>query len=277
MPALKLMLAAHLLLVATIAVGQPSPALKETFEADSQSCLKRRLTDRPSTALGPYGRDSRGVRVDYVGYQQGSERIVFRCPLPTKGLEYTLSYDVRFDKDFQFVRGGKLHGLGPEHVMSGGGGTAIDGWSARVVFHKEGGVGTYVYNQAQSGKYGLADWAEGFRFEPGRFHRIALYVRINSAADASDGIVRLYVDGRKLIERVGIRYRGVGGDQALITSMLFSTFHGGGDPTWAPKDKDGRYTTVYADFDNFEAVPGPPAFDVSGDAPAVKSLGQKQR
>lgn len=274
---LNLITAGCLLLAATVAFGQGAPLLKETFEGEGQSCLKRRLTDRPSTAIGPYGRESRGVRVDYVGYEQGSGRIVFRCPLPSKGLEYTLSYDVRFDKDFQFVRGGKLHGLGPEHVMSGGGGTAPDGWSARVVFHKNGGVGTYVYNQAQSGKYGLADWADGFRFEPGRFHRVTLYVRINSAADASDGIVRLYVDGQKLIDRVGIRYRGVSGDQALITSMLFSTFHGGGDPTWAPKDKDGRFVTVSADFDNFEAFAGPPAFDATGDAPAVKSLGQKQR
>jgi hypothetical protein len=79
------------------------------------------------------------------------------------------------------------------------------------------------------------------------------------------------------VERSGIRYRGVGGDRALVTSMLFSTFHGGGDPTRAPKDNEGKYTTVYADFDNFDAAAGPPAFDASGDAPLVRLPTQKQR
>lgn len=257
--------------------AQPASLQAATFDGPAQSCIERRLLNRPSTTVGPFGREGRGVRVDYVGNEQGSGRIVFRCPLPHPGLEYTLSYDVRFGKDFQFVRGGKLHGLGPEHVMSGGGGTAADGWSARVVFHKEGGIGTYVYNQAQEGKYGMADWADGFRFVPDQYHRVTLHVLINSAPDLSDGSVRLYVDGKKLIERIGIRYRGVGGDQALITSVLFSTFHGGGDPTWSPKDSQGHFTTVHADFDNFEVHAGPPAFDRSGQAPSAKSLGQKQR
>jgi hypothetical protein len=98
-----------------------------------------------------------------------------------------------------------------------------------VVFHREGRVGSCVYNQDQEGKFGFADWAKDFRFEPGRFYRVTLYARVNSAADASDGGVRLYIDGKKLVERSGIRYRGVGGDRALVTSVLFSTFHGGGD------------------------------------------------
>jgi hypothetical protein len=277
MQALITMLAMHMLLATTIASAQPGPTLNESFDADRPSCLRSQLAARPTTALGPYGRGSGGVRIGYVGYALGSERVVFRCPLPTPGLEYTLSYDVRFEKDFQFVRGGKLHGLGPDRVMSGGQGTAPDGWSARVVFHREGRVGTYVYNQDQIGKFGLADWAKDFRFEPGRFYRVTLYVRVNSAADASDGVVRLYIDGKKLAERAGIRYRGVSGDRALVTTMLFSTFHGGGDPSWAPKDHEGRYTTVYADFDNFEAVAGPPTFDASGDAPLVPLPTQKHR
>ena len=277
MHALIPMLPGHMLLATTMVAAQPGPTLNESFDADRPICLRSQLAVRPTTALGPYGRDSAGVRVGYVGYPQGSQRIVFRCPLPTKGEEYTFSYDVRFDKDFQFVRGGKLHGLGPDRVMSGGNGTALDGWSARVVFHREGRVGTYVYNQEQKGRFGLVDWAEGFRFEPGRFYRVTLYARVNSAADAGDGVVRLYIDAKKLVERSGIRYRGVGGDRALITSMLFSTFHGGGDPTWAPKDNEGKYTTVYADFDNFDAAAGPPAFDASGDAPLVRLPTQKQR
>jgi hypothetical protein len=142
--------------------------------------------------------------------------------------------------------------------MSGGDGIAPDGWSARVAFRKDGGVETYVYNQSQSGDFGQIDRAKDFRFEPGRFYKVALYVKVNSSGAASDGIVRLYVDDKLLVERTNIRYRAVDGNKALISRVLFSTFHGGGTPEWAPKDKTGKFTAVYADFDNFEVSKGAP-------------------
>lgn len=249
-------------LAATLAAAA-SPAaaqevMREDFDGAAPSCVISSLARNPTAARGPFGIEGQGVRIRYTGTDLGSGRTVFRCPLGSRGLEYTLSYDVRFDKDFQFVRGGKLHGLGPAHVMSGGQGTAEDGWSARVVFFKDGGVGTYAYNQDQGGRFGKVDRAADFRFETGRYYRIRLHVKLNSSAAAKDGEIRLWVDDRLLVERTDLRYRGVDGDKALIDSFLFSTFHGGGDPTWAPKDKEGKFTSVYADFDNFRVVAGPP-------------------
>lgn len=245
-----------------VAHGQPT--IRETFDAErtarsTPSCLLNNLSKKSSAQFGPYGRDgSNGVRIRYQGFELGSERTVFSCPLPRKGTEYTLLYDVRFDKDFQFVKGGKLHGLGPRKIMSGGDGTVPEGWSARVAFRPDGGIETYVYNQDQKGAFGQIDRAKDFRFEKGVMYRVALYVRVNSSAKASDGIVRLYVDNKLLVERTNIRYRGVSGDDGLISRVIFGTFHGGGSPDWAPKDAKGNYTAVYADFDNIEVVEGNP-------------------
>jgi hypothetical protein len=232
--------------------------LSEGFDSQDKTCIRRGLEPKATAVIGgEYGRDGKGVRVEYKGMDQGSTRTVFSCPIEPAN-EYTLTYDVRFDKDFQFVKGGKLHGLGPERVMSGGDGTAPDGWSARVVFRGDGGVETYVYNQGQKGDYGQIDRAKDFRFEPGKFYRVKLYVKVNSAGDASDGIVRLWIDDKLLIERNDIRYRAVGGNKALISRVLFSTFHGGSRPDWAPKDRNGNYASVFADFDNFVVSKGAP-------------------
>lgn len=239
--------------------AQAGPAvIAETFDGASKSCIRQQLEGKDSARIAGVGREGNGVRVRYMGTDHGSERTVFQCRLPEKGPEYTLSYDVKFDKDFQFVKGGKLHGLGPDRVMSGGDGKAPDGWSARVVFNKGGAVEVYVYNQGQAGDYGQILRAKDFRFEPGQYYRISLYVKVNSSAAASDGVVRLTIDDKVLVERTDIRYRGVDGDKGLISRVLFSTFHGGAASDWAPKDGSGKYTAVYADFDNFVVTKGAP-------------------
>ncbi|WP_341887615.1 polysaccharide lyase [Variovorax sp. YR752] len=236
--------------------------VREDFDSgvtqrSAPSCLRGNLEKKQSAQFGPYGRDgSAGVRIRYQGFELGSERTVFSCPLPRRGLEYTLSYDVRFEPDFQFVKGGKLHGLGPQKIMSGGDGTAPDGWSARVAFRPDGGVETYVYHQDQKGAFGQIDRAKEFRFEKGVMYRVSLYVKLNAGPTAKDGVVRLYVDNKLLVERTDLRYRAVGGEAALISRVIFSTFHGGGSPEWAPKDGQGNYTAVYADFDNIEVSEG---------------------
>ena len=54
----------------------------------------------------------------------------------------------------------------------------------------------------------------------------------------------------------GVIFRNAGGDNTKIRTLLFSTFHGGNKPKWAPKNPDGTYATVYADFDNIAVHQG---------------------
>lgn len=195
------------------------------------------------------------LRATYVGNEQGSARIVRQYPLPESGVEYTLVYDVRFGEDFQFVRGGKLHGLGPSRPITGGRPMSAEGWSARVVFGREGTARTYLYNQDQPGTYGTSVTSEEFRFERGRYHAVSFHVKLNDPEEAN-GHAHIYVDGERVVAHDNVRFRGEDGDHTLIDRVLFSTFHGGSSPEWAPKDEDGDYTTVHADFDNFAVYRG---------------------
>lgn len=193
---------------------------------------------------------STALRVTYEGFEQGSRRVVRQVPLGERGGEYTLQFDVKFSEDFQFVRGGKLHGLGPSRPITGGHPVRPDGWSARATFAADGEVRTYLYNQDQPGQWGTSQRNRDFHFKRGEYQSVSFHMKINDPEEAN-GHAHIYVDGELIIRHDNVRFRGEDGDHTLIDRMLFSTFHGGSSPVWAPVDEDGEYTTVYAWFDNF--------------------------
>lgn len=224
--------------------------LSENFDFEHNTCIEKSINAKENVTVGKFGtNNSNGIKISYVGNELGSTRTVFQCHLP-KNDEYTLIYSVMFDSDFQFL-GGKLHGIGPDKIASGGHGIEPDSWSARVVFEKNRGIGIYLYNQNQDGRFGTEMKASNFRFEPNKYYQIKLYVKVNSASDIDNGRVMLFVDGKKLIEKNNIRFRGVNGSEGLISKFLFSTFHGGSNSSFAPRDENGSFTTVHAYFDNF--------------------------
>lgn len=233
------------LIEGAIDLGRPSPW--------STKLLAHPLV-HPASGAGPGGADA--IRVDYVGYERGSKRVVVGHRLPRSADEMTLCYHVRFAEDFQFVRGGKLHGLGPDEKVTGGQPMRPDGWSARVMFRAGGRLHTYLYTQDKDSKWGVGRPAEDFRFEKGRWHAVSIHVRLNSEAQKADGFTHVYVDGRRVIEHEGIRFRGQLGPATQISQALFSTFHGGNKPAWSPTDADGRFTTVHAWFHGLAVYEG---------------------
>ena len=201
--------------------------------------------------------DSKALRAKYEGYDRGSQRIVTRHALPEKISEATLAYDVMFDKDFQFVKGGKMHGLGPDHSITGGKSMTPDGWSARIMWHARGLLNSYVYSQNKRGQYGeQARLRRPCYLKKGRYYAISIYVKVNDPVGAANGRMLVFVNGKLAVRHEGIQYRKVGGDQTLISHVLFSTFHGGHSPDWAPKDRRGGFATVYAYYDNFAVFKG---------------------
>ena len=195
------------------------------------------------------------IKVFYEAYEQGSRRVVVLAALPQPAMAYSLSFAVKFCEGFDFAKGGKLHGLGPKKPVSGGKPMTPLGWSARLSFRPGGGLQTYAYHQDQPGKYGQIKVAKDFNFVPGRYYRIDMRLTLNEPASAANGKVEVSVDGQKRIEHTGLRFRAEEGEDGLIQKFLFSTFHGGGTPEWAPRTADGAYKVDCAYFDDWEMKP----------------------
>jgi len=142
-----------------------------------------------------------------------------------------LSYRVRFGEGFDFVRGGKLPGLKGGHGNTGGDvPDGTDGWSARMMWRSGGAVVQYVYHPDQPGTYG-EDMAWERLFVPGEWHQVEHRIAMNTPGE-NDGSMQGWWDGALALDRSDLRWRDV--DTFSIDGFYFSTFFGGGDPSWAP-------------------------------------------
>jgi len=177
--------------------------------------------------------------------------------------ELYLQYHVRFQPDFDFVKGGKLPGLyggtvtGGQRIPDG-----TDGLSTRYMWRPGGDGEVYAYlptSQMHGTSLGRGCWV----FTPGRWTAIQQRVRLNSP-DKADGEVTVWQDGRTVLNQTGLTFRTTG--ELKIDGLFFSTFFGGGDTSWAsPVDQ-------YADFAAFAVsdgyIPSPAAGGAaSADAP----------
>ncbi|WP_144984508.1 polysaccharide lyase [Halomonas sp. C22] len=227
----------------------------ERFESNTLSPVGQAIVDHSLTHLVPGAgiEGSTALQVDYQGYERGSRRVVV-SPRIEPALQYELSFWVEFCDGFDFARGGKLHGLGPANPVAGGNTITPDGWSARLMFRGDGGLQTYVYHQDMAGRYGDTRRAEAFQFTPGQYHHVRMQVDLNAPSSADNGQVLVWVDDALVIEHTGLRFRDVENDQSLIQRLMFSTFHGGSSPEWAPRDSTGAFKTDCAFFDDFSLL-----------------------
>jgi hypothetical protein len=198
-------------------------------------------------ACGPD--ESSCLKVEYVPNQRGSPVLQFRDALPP-AREYTLSYSVKFDKDFDFARGGKLPGFAPEKHTTGCRPIEADGWSSRLMWRSEGALEIYSYDQNRASRCGEEYQAKGFRFERDRYYRVTQHLKLNAPADQINGYSSLYVDGILVARSEKLQYRKVDSPDTLIKYFFFSTFFGGDDDSWSPND------TVHAYFDDFIVYSG---------------------
>ncbi len=236
---------------------EPRVLMRETFNGSGKEGFAAKALEHPRIRLAENaGADgTNAICVEYVGFERGSQRVSLKFPLTAKVEGATLSFDVRFDQEFRWTRGGKLHGLAPRKSITGGRERQPEGWSARTVFKQDGRCATYLYDQDKIKKYGIGEATEAPVFVAGKWHHVALQVRLNDPGQ-SNGFARIRVDGKPVVTTRNVVFRGVGGPETLIQQFLFSTFHGGSDRRWTPVDDNGDPTTVYAYFDNFLVVEG---------------------
>jgi len=181
---------------------------------------------------------------------QGGGGFLYRAPGQAQAR--CLAYRVRFSDGFDFARGGKLPGLYGGAAPRGC--VAADlaaGFSARLMWRAGGAGELYLYAPDRTAHCGESIGRGSFHFTPGRWTRIAEEVVLNQPGQ-SDGVVRVWADGRLAVERRGLDLREQ--PQIGVDGLIFSTFFGGHGPDWAsPRDQSAEF----ADFTIWTARPGP--------------------
>jgi hypothetical protein len=156
--------------------------------------------------------------------------------------DVTLTYQIRFPVGFQWVKGGKLPGLCGGQCWTGSDNGA-GGWAARFMW-RPGGAGEVLLSDATTTGYGtdlgIGDWTF---LADGQWHTLTEHVTMNTPGQPNGSIVVTYA-GVQVADFTGITFRATG-DTDEIDSLMFSTFFGGHDSSWAPS------ATMAIDFAGF--------------------------
>lgn len=185
-----------------------------------------------------YPADSASRRATADGASSGGAQAYLTDPSgPLE--EAWLSYDVRFQPGFDFVKGGKLPGLyggtvtSGQHIPDG-----TDGFSTRYMWRASGNGEVYAYLPT-SRQHGTSIGRGSWIWPDGRWVRVVQHVRLNTPGEA-DGVLDVWFQGGQVLHRADLTYRTT--DDLKIDGLFFSSFFGGGDRSWAtPRDQ-------YADF-----------------------------
>ena len=200
----------------------------------------------------PDGMHNNAMRVFYAADVVGRDGVSgTRWPIKFAGHdELYLAYDVFFEKDAEFVRGGKLPRL-QSTGWEGGTGTTVDGtnrWTAGLMWRESGKLVSYVYHAGMSGKYGdVRGWDDGVDgqvyFKPGQWHSVEVRIVMNTPG-VLDGRMQGWFDGKLAFDSNEFMWKMPGGEHLDIGEFLFVTFYGGKDSSWAPSTDQHIY------FDN---------------------------
>lgn len=157
----------------------------------------------------------------------------------------TLSYSIRFPKDFDWVKGGKLPGLyGGTGNTGSNTPTGSDGFSTRQMWRENGrGIG-YPFLPDSPGKGTTIQCQPNPLFQAdGQWHRVRQEVVLNTVGK-SDGSITLYYDDRLAASAPGLRFRST--PRLGIDGVLFQSFFGGASIEWATP------VETHVDFADFE-------------------------
>lgn len=201
----------------------------------------------------------------------------------------TLSFNAQFSQDFDFGRGGKLHGLCNGPCPMGGAQTGESGMSARFMWGPGGDMFLYLYDsdkpsiqqygqyiplienapelQAQSGGYFrntdtgksfFAGYAQRYQeagnpfngysiitAQRGMWQDYRMMVSLNDPGKRN-GAISAYLNGNRVLNITGFDFikNGQLNNTTMLQKLLFQTFAGGNDPSYAPKN-DGSIKFGY--------------------------------
>ena len=156
----------------------------------------------------------------------------------------TLTYEVMFAPDFNFVKGGKLPGLcGGSGASGGNPATGTNGFSARIMWRTGGRIVSYVYHVGQASQYGddfqwLDASSNSAYFSKGVWQKVKSVVTMNDVG-SSNGSIRTYFNDVLAFQKTNFVFRTV--STINVDTLCFNTFFGGDDSTWAPTKKETLY------------------------------------
>ncbi|MGM0913910.1 MAG: polysaccharide lyase [Pseudomonadota bacterium] len=200
------------------------------------------LLDADATGLG-----EPGLRVHYPegtsspgDTEQGGAGF-YAAPAGLAGAERAcLTYQVRFEPGFDFVKGGKLPGLYGGDAPSGG--DEVDGesgFSMRFMWREAGQGELYEYVASQDEEFGASVGRGLWSFPSGEWVTIEQELVLNTPGEA-DGLARVWIDGVPVLEQGEIVYRTT--DEVTIDGLMFSTFFGGSGKEWrTPSDQHADF------------------------------------
>ncbi len=159
-----------------------------------------------------------------------------------------VSYHIMFDKKFDFVKGGKLPGLGGgTHNTGKKKPTGEDGFSIRTMWRRGGKMVNYVYHPNQPENYGEDfGWRDNngddVLLKPGKWYTIQTKINLNTPGLA-DGVIETRLSGAQVFYGDDFEFRKTA--DLKLDTFLFQTFFGGDSKDWAPSKKQKAY------FDEF--------------------------
>ncbi|KAK7057178.1 hypothetical protein R3P38DRAFT_2839757 [Favolaschia claudopus] len=170
-----------------------------------------------------------------------------------------LSYEVAFDKNYNWVKGGKLPGLrggtSPNGCSGGNESTGLDCFSTRIMWRPNGQGEAYAYiptpnnlcsekNVVCNDDFGISLSRGSFGFQSGQWNHVSLLVQLNNPVDVANGNVEVYFNNVQAFAQQNLQIRA--SDSVTAGGLFFSTFFGGSDSSWATPD------TTHTYFRNFE-------------------------
>ena len=198
-----------------------SADFRHDFGVFSADHVFTRIVGKSLEVTFPEGRKIEGLRGGRVPVQ--AARIL------------NLEYRVRYPHDFEAGLHGKQFGVAGGRGYTGGAGKECaehgDGWSVRVQFDAHTRDITnqiYVYHCRMTGDYGddMGSGRQQISLQRGRWHLIRLRVSMQSRADAPDGRIELWQDGKQRITIEGVQF--VARQSACeVDDVLLEAFCGG--------------------------------------------------
>ncbi|MFG6157239.1 polysaccharide lyase [Halomonas sp. 1390] len=234
-----------------VATPRPDPSAEDARQGVRQGFATTRswgvdtnveLLDAEATGLG-----ESGLRVHYPAgtsspgdTQQGGAGF-YSAPAGVAGAERAcLTYRVRFEPGFDFVKGGKLPGLFGGEAPSGGEEVNGEtGFSMRFMWRQAGQGELYEYVASKDEEYGASVGRGLWSFPTGEWVTVEQELVLNTPGE-ENGLARVWINGVPVLEQGNIVYRTT--NEVTIDGLMFSTFFGGHGKEWrTPRDQHADF------------------------------------